>query len=76
MFSPTVLQSYNINDAFVSSDLGCAQHHVLPRRCSCAIGNYYYTFEGTPNLTSVDLRIANPDIVGTLFAHARCGRGA
>jgi len=32
------------------------------------VGNYGYTFHGRPNLTSVDLRIANPDIVGTLFA--------
>lgn len=31
------------------------------------VGNYGYTFAGTPNLTSVDLRVANPDVVGTLF---------
>jgi imidazolonepropionase-like amidohydrolase len=31
------------------------------------VGNYGYTFAGTPNLTAVDLRIANPDVVGTLF---------
>ncbi len=31
------------------------------------VGNYGYTFHGTPNLTAVDLRIANPDVVGTLF---------
>ena len=31
------------------------------------LGNYGYTFHGTPNLTSNDLRVANPDAVGTLF---------
>jgi imidazolonepropionase-like amidohydrolase len=31
------------------------------------LGNYGYTFQGAPNLTSNDLRIANPDVVGTLF---------
>jgi imidazolonepropionase-like amidohydrolase len=31
------------------------------------VGNYGYTFAGKPNLTAVDLRIANPDAVGTLF---------
>ncbi len=31
------------------------------------VGNYGYTFHGVPNLTSNDLRVANPDAVGTLF---------
>ena len=31
------------------------------------VGNYGYTFHGAPNLTSNDLRVANPDAVGTLF---------
>jgi len=31
------------------------------------VGNYGYTFAGRPNLTEVDLRVANPDVVGTLF---------
>jgi imidazolonepropionase-like amidohydrolase len=31
------------------------------------VGNYGYTFAGAPNLTGVDLRVANPDVVGTLF---------
>ncbi len=31
------------------------------------VGNYGYAFSGRPNLTSNDLRIANPDVVGTLF---------
>ena len=31
------------------------------------VGNYGYTFAGRPNLTANDLRVANPDIVGTLF---------
>jgi uncharacterized protein (TIGR02246 family) len=31
------------------------------------VGNYGYTFYGTPHLTPVDLRIANPDVVGTLY---------
>jgi imidazolonepropionase-like amidohydrolase len=31
------------------------------------LGNYGYTFAGAPNLTAVDLRVANPDVVGTLF---------
>lgn len=31
------------------------------------VGNYGYTFAGTPNLTAVDLQLANPDVVGTLF---------
>jgi len=31
------------------------------------VGNYGYTFAGTPNLTDVDLRFANPDVLGTLF---------
>ena len=32
------------------------------------VGNYGYTFHGTPHLTGVDIRYANPDVVGTLFA--------
>jgi imidazolonepropionase-like amidohydrolase len=31
------------------------------------VGNYGYTFAGAPNLTAVDLRFANPDVIGTLF---------
>ncbi|HEY6449770.1 MAG TPA: amidohydrolase family protein, partial [Candidatus Cybelea sp.] len=31
------------------------------------LDNYRDTFHGTPNLTANDLRIANPDVVGTLF---------
>ncbi|HEY2473736.1 MAG TPA: amidohydrolase family protein [Candidatus Cybelea sp.] len=31
------------------------------------VGNYGYTFAGRPNLTANDLRVANPDIVATLF---------
>ncbi len=31
------------------------------------VGNYGYTFAGRPNLTAVDLQLANPDVVGTLF---------
>lgn len=31
------------------------------------VGNYGYTFAGKPNLSAVDLQIANPDVVGTLF---------
>jgi uncharacterized protein (TIGR02246 family) len=31
------------------------------------VGNYGYTFHGTPHLTAVDLRVANPDVVGTLY---------
>ena len=31
------------------------------------VGNYGYAFGGTPNLTPVDLRVANPDVVSTLF---------
>lgn len=31
------------------------------------VGNYGYTFHQTPNLSAVDLRLANPDVVGTLF---------
>ncbi len=31
------------------------------------VGNYGYTFHGQPHLTAVDLRIANPEVVGTLF---------
>lgn len=31
------------------------------------VGNYGFTFAGSPNLTAVDLRVANPDVVGTLF---------
>jgi uncharacterized protein (TIGR02246 family) len=31
------------------------------------VGNYGYTFHGQPHLTEVDLRIANPEVVGTLF---------
>jgi uncharacterized protein (TIGR02246 family) len=31
------------------------------------VGNYGYTFAGKPNLTAIDLQLANPDVVGTLF---------
>jgi len=31
------------------------------------VGNYGYAFAGSPNLTQFDLRVANPDVVGTLF---------
>ncbi|HEV2261930.1 MAG TPA: amidohydrolase family protein [Candidatus Rubrimentiphilum sp.] len=31
------------------------------------VGNYGYTFHQKPNLSSVDLRVANPDVVATLF---------
>ena len=31
------------------------------------LDNYRDTFHGTPNLTANDLRVANPDAVGTLF---------
>lgn len=34
------------------------------------VGNYGYAFAGAPNLTPVDLQVANPDIVGTLFTMA------
>lgn len=31
------------------------------------VGNYGYTFHQTPNLSAIDLRFANPDVVATLF---------
>ena len=31
------------------------------------LGNYGYTFAAAPNLSAYDLRVANPDVVGTLY---------
>jgi imidazolonepropionase-like amidohydrolase len=31
------------------------------------VGNYGLTFHGTPNLSSYDLKVANPDVVATLY---------
>ena len=55
----------DVDDAFIEL---LRSRKVIYCPTLIVVGNYGYTFHGTPNLTSVDLRIANPDIVGTLFA--------
>lgn len=55
----------DIDDAFIES---VRSRKVIYIPTLIVVGNYGYTFHGTPNLTNVDLRVANPDIVGTLFA--------
>jgi imidazolonepropionase-like amidohydrolase len=54
----------DVDDAF----LGLLQsHNVIYIPTLIVVGNYGYTFHGVPNLSANDLRIANPDVVGTLF---------
>ncbi len=54
----------DVDDAFI----GLLQsRNVIYCPTLIVVGNYGYTFHGTPNLTAVDLGIANPDVVGTLF---------
>jgi imidazolonepropionase-like amidohydrolase len=54
----------DVDDAFI----GLLQsHNVIYCPTLNVVGNYGFVFHGTPNLTAVDLRVANPDVVGTLF---------
>ncbi len=54
----------DVDDAFVGL---LRDRNVIYCPTLIVVGNYGYTFHGSPNLTAVDLRIANPDVVGTLF---------
>ncbi|MGC1380262.1 MAG: hypothetical protein WA814_04480 [Candidatus Baltobacteraceae bacterium] len=54
----------DVDDAFVEL---LQSRKVIYCPTLIVIGNYGYTFHATPNLSPVDLRIANPDVVGTLF---------
>ncbi len=54
----------DVDDAFVEL---LQSHNVIYCPTLIVLGNYGNTFHGTPNLSAIDLRIANPDAVGTLF---------
>lgn len=54
----------DVDDGFLDR---VKQRNVIYIPTLIVVGNYGYTFAGKPNLSSVDLRIANPDTVGTLF---------
>jgi imidazolonepropionase-like amidohydrolase len=54
----------DVDDAFIDM---LRSRNVIYCPTLIVVGNYGYTFHGTPNLTAVDLRLANPDVVGTLF---------
>lgn len=54
----------DVDDAFVEL---LRARDVIYCPTLIVLGNYGYTLHGRPNLTANDLRIANPDVVGTLF---------
>jgi imidazolonepropionase-like amidohydrolase len=54
----------DVDDAFVEL---LQRRKIIYCPTLIVVGNYGYTFHGTPNLTAVDLRLANPDVLGTLF---------
>ena len=54
----------DVDDAFVAL---LQQRNVIYIPTLVVLGNYGYTFHGSPNLTSTDLRLADPDTVGTLY---------
>ena len=54
----------DVDDSFV--DL-LKTRNVIYCPTLVVVGNYGYTFHQKPNLTPVDLRLANPDVVATLF---------
>jgi imidazolonepropionase-like amidohydrolase len=54
----------DIDDAFLNL---VKSRNVIYCPTLVVVGNYGYTFHQTPNLSEVDLRLANPDVVATLF---------
>lgn len=54
----------DVDDAFVAL---LQSRKVIYCPTLLVVGNYGYTFHGTPHLTAVDLQVANPDVVGTLY---------
>lgn len=54
----------DVDDGFLDR---VKQRNVIYIPTLIVVGNYGYTFAGQPNLSAVDLRIANPETVGTLF---------
>ena len=54
----------DVDDAFLEL---LQKHDVIYTPTLIVVGNYGYTFHRTPYLTTYDLRVANADIVGTLF---------
>lgn len=54
----------DVDDAFLAL---LRSHDVIYCPTLVVLENYRETFHGRPNLTPNDLRIANPDVVGTLF---------
>ena len=55
----------DVDDTFLAL---LKQRDVIYCPTLIVVGNYGFTFHGTPNLSEVDLRWANPDTVATLFA--------
>jgi uncharacterized protein (TIGR02246 family) len=54
----------DVDDAFVEL---LRSRSVIYCPTLVVVGNYGYTFHGAPNLSVNDLRVANPDVVGTLY---------
>ncbi|MBV9737400.1 MAG: amidohydrolase family protein, partial [Candidatus Eremiobacteraeota bacterium] len=54
----------DVDDAFVEL---LRSHKTIYTPTLNVVGNYGYTFHGKPNLTSYDLRVADADVVATLF---------
>jgi len=54
----------DVDDAFLNL---VKSRNVIYCPTLVVVGNYGYTFHQKPNLSPVDLRLANPDVVGTLF---------
>jgi imidazolonepropionase-like amidohydrolase len=54
----------DVDDAFVEL---LRSRNVIYCPTLIVVGNYGYTFQGRPNLSANDLRVANPYVVGTLF---------
>jgi imidazolonepropionase-like amidohydrolase len=54
----------DVDEAFIGL---LQERNVIYCPTLVVLGNYAATFHGMPNLTAVDLRVANPDVVGTLF---------
>ncbi|HEX5275467.1 MAG TPA: amidohydrolase family protein [Candidatus Rubrimentiphilum sp.] len=54
----------DVDDAFLNL---VKSRNVIYCPTLVVVGNYGYTFHQQPNLSPVDLRIANPDVVATLF---------
>jgi imidazolonepropionase-like amidohydrolase len=54
----------DVDDAFLNL---VKSRNVIYCPTLVVVGNYGYTFHQAPNLSAVDLRLANPDVVATLF---------